>query len=270
MSHRLEKHIGLLILAGGRATRLQALLEGRPKALIHFPPWQPLLLDLVKRGSRRRMEVCIASDSYSYSAIDSYLWEHGQHPQISVDPGKGTGCALKLALERMQSPIVIVCNADTIIPFDILMFGSEASSPYLPVRQILTPFSVQNSGLIGISREADVPQVVHWGEATGTYPNAANLTASSSGAYVIQRKQLLADIDPCMDSLENGIMPALVGERAVEAYVTETLLPTYDFGVLNRFHSLRRNRALLNQLLAASGADHPTRASYCLSGVQIA
>lgn len=270
MTLTMRNSIGLLILAGGRAARLQELLEGRSKALIHFSPWPPMLLDLVRRAGRRRMEVCIATDANSYSPIDSYILEHGQHAQISIDPGLGTGYAIKIALERMQSSVVIVCNADTIIPFDIIRFGSEASSPYLPARQILTPLSIQNSGLIGVSRETDPQQVVHWGETTGTYPVATNLAASSSGAYIVQRKQWLANVDSGMGSLENAIMPALVNERAVEAYVVRTLLPTYDFGTPDRISVLGRNRTLLNQLLLASGADHPVGIGHCLTGVQVA
>lgn len=270
MNLTLGKTVGLLILAGGKATRLQTLLDGRPKSLIHFPPWQPVLLDLVKRASQRGMEVCLATDPSSFAAIDSYMWEQGQHTQISVDSGQGTGNALRVALERMESPTVIVCNADTIIPFDILAFGSEAPLPNLPVRQILTPFSTQNSGLIGVSRDVHTRQVVHWGETTGTRPAINSRAASSSGAYVIQRKQWLGNIDPNMGSLENAIMPALVSERIVEAYITETILPTYDFGVPNRIRALQRDKALLNLLLSASGADHPNSAGYCLPGVRIA
>jgi NDP-sugar pyrophosphorylase family protein len=270
MSFALKNAVGLLVLAGGKATRLQAVLKGSPKSLIHFPPWQPVLLDLARRATQCEMEVWIATDSRSSSAIDSYLSEHGLRVQISVDPGEGTGYAIRMALERMESPTVIVCNADTIVPFNILAFGAETSTPYLPVRQILTPFSVQNSGLIGVTRDLDMPKVAHWGETTGTSPTVSHRAASSSGAFVVRKKQLLASIDSDMGSFDRVIMPALVSEGAVEAHVVETLLPTYDFGELNRIRVLYQDNTLRNRLLLASGAEQPTRVGCCLPGVRIA
>jgi NDP-sugar pyrophosphorylase family protein len=264
-----NKGVGLLVLAGGKATRLQSVLYGRPKALIQFSPWRPVVLDMVSRASAEGMEVCIATDAYSFGEIESFLHEHGQVSQISVDAGRGTGSAIQNAIEHMESSVVIVCNADTVIPVDILAVGRDAPPLRSPVRQILTPYSTQNSGLIGVSENRGTGYVVHWGETTGDFPAASVQRASSSGAYIIRRKPWLYNIDPGADSLEQGIMPTLVSEAAVEAYIAKTLLPTYDFGVPRRIYALQHNKPLRDRLFRASGAKELFDTASYLPGVQI-
>jgi NDP-sugar pyrophosphorylase family protein len=271
MSIRSRKTFGLLVLAGGKGTRLHAQLHGRPKALIQLPPWRPVLLDLIARANRQGAEVCLALDSRSYSAIESYLREHGQLTQLSIDSGRGTADAIRTALERMESSVVVVCNADTIIPFNLLEFAAQSSPPFLPVQQILTPTSVQNSGLIGIRGGGDRKYVIHWGEGAGcSAPGATTQWASSSGGYIIRRRQWLDYVDSDADSLEHEVMPSLVSDGIVEAHVVPTLLPTYDFGTPERIRNLQLNRVLLNRLIRASGADHPVIAGGCLPGIRIA
>jgi NDP-sugar pyrophosphorylase family protein len=265
-----EKRVGLLILAGGRATRMQSVLGGLPKALLHFPPWPPPFLELLTRAGSRGVEICVAVDYRSCSAIESYLGEHSQKPELSVDNCQGTGTAITSALERMESRLVLVCNADTIVPFDILRFALEAPSFFLPVLQILTPLSMQNSGLIGVCSGQRSQRVAHWGEATGKPPSRPVQRVSSSGAYLVQRRLWETSVDTDVTSLEHGIMPKLVDEQAVAAYVVKTFLPTYDFGTLDRVCYLERNQVLLNSLLHAFGVHHSPFPGSRLSGVQIA
>ena len=160
----LSRRIGLLILAGGRATRMQSSLKGQPKALLTIPPWRSVLLDLVSRARRLSMEVCVAVDSGTYPAIASYLTYHHEKVDYSVDGGFGTATAITAAIERMSAPFILVCNADTIIPVNILQFSQEFRQ-YRPFVPVLAPNSTQNAGLIGVEDDQFGGRVAHWGDS---------------------------------------------------------------------------------------------------------
>lgn len=248
-----SRRLGLLVLAGGRATRMQSMLHGQPKALLELPHGHPLLLDIVTRASQLSMEVCVAVDRGSYSQVCAYLTEHEQIIDYSLDNGSGTAVAITTALERMSAEFVTVCNADTIVPLDIVQL-SNAIMPKRPVLQVVAPYSIQNAGLIGIEPDRRGMSVVHWGEKSRCLPPPDLIPCSSSGAYIINRRLWLDSVNRGSTSLEQEVMPSLVSIAAVEAFAVRTYLPIFDFGTVMRFHRLRMDRILFRRLLRASGA----------------
>lgn len=264
-----SRGIGLLILAGGRATRMQSFLNGRPKALLAIPPWRPVLLDLVSRARRLSMEVCVAVDERTYFDIDSYLTYHHQIVDYSIDDGLGTSSAITAAIERMRAPVILVCNADTIIPIDILQLSQEVRQ-YWPFLQVLAPYSTQNAGLIGVQGDRVGGRVAHWGEHVGSPPPQKLAVASSSGAYIINRKYWLNNIDRSAKSLERDIMPIVVSAASVGAFVINTNLPVFDYGTTERFRLLEENPFLLHRLFRAFGGEPQPSYGYYLNRKRIA
>lgn len=264
-----SRRIGLLILAGGRATRMQSSLKGRPKALLTIPPWRSVLLDLVSRARRLSMEVCVAVDSGTYPAIASYLTYHHERVDYSVDGGFGTAAAITAAIERMCAPFILVCNADTIIPVNILQFSQEFRQ-YRPFLQVLAPNSTQNAGLIGVEDDQFGGRVAHWGEHVASPPSGTLEAASSSGAYIINRRYWLSDVDQSVKSLEHDIMPIAVSTACVGAFVIDSSLPVFDYGTIRRFRFLEANPRLLRQLLDAFGAEPEPSYGCCLDEVRTA
>lgn len=264
-----HQSVGLLILAGGQAVRMQSVLHGRPKALIQFPPWRPPILDLAIRASRLSMEVCVATDYQSHTEIEAYLSEHNQKVSYSREGRLGTGSAIAEALPRMSAARILICNADTIVPADILQLANELI-PRLPILQVLTPRSTQNSGLIGIDIDGGINRVTHWGERSATPPCNTAVPASSTGVYVIDRRYWMGHVNNNLRSLELDVLPACVDSRDVEAYLVKTLLPTFDFGTPERSSRLRKSYRLLTRLYRSSGSELPPPAGYCLSGVKLA
>jgi NDP-sugar pyrophosphorylase family protein len=256
------QRIGLLILAGGGATRMQPSLNGRPKALLTIPPWSSVLLDLIIRAEALSMEVCVAVDGRNYYDIESYLTYHHQRVDYSVDDGFGTAAAITNAIQRMRAPFVLVCNADTIVPVDILQLAQEYRQ-YWPFLQVLTPNSTQNAGLIGVEDDRFGGRIAHWGEHIASPPARRLVAASSSGAYIINRNYWLNDIDLNANSLERDIMPVIVSTSSVEALIIKTDLPVYDYGTIKRFRLLEANPDLLERLFNAFGAQQtPSSACY--------
>jgi NDP-sugar pyrophosphorylase family protein len=264
-----SQRIGLLILAGGRATRMQPSLNGRPKALLTIPPWRSVLLDLVSRARRLSMEVCVAVDAGTYADIASYLTYHNQKVDYSVDGGFGTAAAITAAVEGMRAPFILVCNADTIIPVDILQLSLNIRQ-YRPFLQMLAPNSTQNSGLIGVADDRLGGRVAHWGEHIAIPPSRRLVAASSSGAYIINRKYWLNDVDLCAKSLERDIMPVVVSTGSVGAFVVNSSLPVFDYGTIKRFRLLEANPGLLQRLFGAFGAESEPSSGYSLDEVRIA
>lgn len=258
-----SRRLGLLILAGGRATRMQSVLNGRPKALLTVPPWRSVLLDLVSRARRLPMEVCVAVDDRTYSEIASYLTYHYESADYSIDLGLGTASAITMAIERMRAPFILVCNADTIIPGDVLGLSQEIrqSRPFL---QLLTPFSTQNSGLIGVEEDLLGGHVAHWGEHIVSPPPQKLMAASSSGAYIINRRYWLNNVDLSAKSLEHEVMPTVVPATSVDALIITTNLPVFDYGSIERFRLLEENPSLLHRLFNAFGAEPGPSHGYLL------
>jgi NDP-sugar pyrophosphorylase family protein len=263
------QRLGLLILAGGSATRMQPVLKGQPKALLAIRPWRSVLLDLVSRARRLSMEVCVAADSGTYSEISSYLACHGEIVDYSIDGRLGTAAAITAAVERMRSPIILLCNADTIIPIDILQFSQEFRQ-HRPILQLLAPHSIQNSGLIGVENDRLVNRVAHWGEHMSSPPPRKLVPGSSSGAYMIDKKFWLNNVDRYARSLEREVMPALVPTGGVEAFVIKTALPVFDYGTVKRFRLLEESPLLLDQLFQAFGAEPEPSYGYDLDRARTA
>jgi NDP-sugar pyrophosphorylase family protein len=260
---------GLLVLAGGRATRMQSVLHGQPKALLSLPPWRPVLLDLVSRARRLLMEVCVAVDEDTYPDISAYLTYHHQSVEYSIDRGLGTAAAITAAFERMRSSAILVCNADTIIPIDILQFSQDARQ-YRPFLQVLARCSTQNVGLIGVEEDRFGGRVAHWGERFASPPPQKLVAASSSGAYIIDRRYWLEDVDLCARSLELDVMPMVVPMDSVEAFIIKTNLPVFDYGTVKRFRLLEESPSLLHQLFDAFGSEPRSSSNYNLNRVRVA
>ena len=215
------------------------------------------------------METCVAVDGGTYPTVASYLTYHHQKVDYSVDGGLGTAAAITVAIERMHAPFILVCNADTIIPTDILQLSQEFRQ-YRPFLQVLAPNSTQNAGLIGVEDDQFGGRVAHWGEHVAIPPPRMLEAASSSGAYIVNRRYWLNDIDQCAKSLEQDIMPIAVSTMGVGAFVINSSLPVFDYGTIERFRFLEANPRLLRRLFDAFGSEPGPSYGYCLDEVCIA
>lgn len=108
-----------IILAGGLGTRLQAVVNDVPKcmAIVAEKPFLKYILDYLEK---EKIEHLILSLGYKHEVILDWLANQEYPFSISYvieDEPLGTGGAIKLAFEKVQSDRALVINGDTF--FDI-------------------------------------------------------------------------------------------------------------------------------------------------------
>jgi D-glycero-alpha-D-manno-heptose 1-phosphate guanylyltransferase len=103
------------ILAGGLGTRLRSIIADRPKVLAEVGgrPFIEYLLDQLAVAGLRTVVLCTGfmGEQVQLRFRDSY---RGMRLHYSLETSPlGTGGALRLALPRLTSPVVMVMNGDS-------------------------------------------------------------------------------------------------------------------------------------------------------------
>src|ERR1700726_1352181 len=107
--------IEFVVLAGGKGTRLRAIVRDWPKPMADIAG-RPFLWWLMTRLKQQGVGRVILSVGYKSEAIQDYFGAAFDGLEISYAVEKeplGTGGAMKYALEKTRVPQVIVLNGDT-------------------------------------------------------------------------------------------------------------------------------------------------------------
>lgn len=158
----------VIILAGGRGTRLSSVVGDRPKpmALINGVPFLEILVRMLEKQGVRRI---IISTGYMGSLIRSHFQAFNTSCNLTFsheDQPLGTGGAIRLAFAKVASESAVVINGDTYLDLnfqemnkfqrkcglDLMMVGVEVndSSRYGAVRtENGVPFGFIEKGVNG-------------------------------------------------------------------------------------------------------------------------
>jgi D-glycero-alpha-D-manno-heptose 1-phosphate guanylyltransferase len=108
----------MVLLCGGRGTRLQGLTQTVPKPLLPIGGC-PFLLRLMLQYQREGVEQFILSVQYLAEEFEKFVMEYdSQLPPVRVvmEPGPlGTGGALKLASEHVSGETFFAANGDSYV-----------------------------------------------------------------------------------------------------------------------------------------------------------
>ena len=201
------------VLAGGLGTRLQAALTGRPKALaeIHGRPFLDFLLDRIAEAGIRQAVLCtghlaaMIRERYG----DTYGPIRLEHS--AEDRPLGTGGALRLAARRIQTPLAMVFNGDSVVDVDLTAFTQwfETTGAPAAILAVTVP-DTSRYGSLRLSPDGMVEAFLEKHASTG--PGIIN-----AGIYLFRRDILdsMTQVEPL--SLETQVFPALVG-RGLAAY----------------------------------------------------
>lgn len=106
----------LMVLCGGRGTRLGSLTDQTPKPLLPVGD-RPFLLHLLLRMKREGFTRVILSAHYRAEQFQRFLSTYGDlvpDVQLVVEPEPlGTGGALRYAMEQVRSSVFVVLNGDS-------------------------------------------------------------------------------------------------------------------------------------------------------------
>ena len=175
----------VIILAGGKGTRLSGVVSDRPKpmALVNGIPFLELVMrDLKLKGYGN----VILATGYMAEKIHSHFSTVENDLNIIFSEEcqpLGTGGAVRLALEHVQTEHVIIINGDTFTSCDLNAFEEAHSKAKAPFAMVTT--EVEDVGRYGaIQIVDDAP--AYFSEKGQSGPGLIN-----AGIYRIPRLELL-------------------------------------------------------------------------------
>lgn len=232
------KNTQAIILAGGKGTRLQAVVNDVPKpmALVNGHPFLEYQIhQLVYWG----ITDIILSVGYKRDVIRDYFG-NGDRWAVTIryaeeDEPLGTGGAIREAMRLATAESVLVMNGDSFVNLDIsafLKFHSKKKAVFSLA--LVTLNDTGRYGRIEIDAEG---RVVAFKEKQGNGPGYVN-----SGVYLIARNVL--DIFPTSGSvsLENDILPELVGK---DMFALPSSVFFIDIGVPDDYLYINSHSSLL-------------------------
>jgi D-glycero-alpha-D-manno-heptose 1-phosphate guanylyltransferase len=227
--------IPVIILAGGKGSRLTTIAGDRPKCLVDiagkpFLQWQ--LEWLYKAGIRR---VHIAA-GFRADHVESWLKENtpmNMNVTMSIeDHPLGTGGALVNAAGTVTEDVLFVINGDTLIPgFDAsrllasLHDGKETDA----VITVVPARTGTQVGSITLNRNKRITEFREKTGKTARYINA--------GVYCISSDCLDKHDFPLAFSLESDWFPKLANTGSLKAYTTKKTL--MDMGTPAGFRDMQ-------------------------------
>jgi D-glycero-alpha-D-manno-heptose 1-phosphate guanylyltransferase len=197
----------VLILAGGRGTRLQSLPGDVPKPLreVRGRPFLSYLLDQVRNAGARRAVLALG---YKPDAFRDFVRDETSDSfalEISVEPEPlGTGGAMRAALPLLTTESILAMNGDSYVGADLGRLA--AAHRRRGARLTILLAKVEDASRYGGVEIDAEGAVLRFAEKGRTGPGLIN-----AGVYVL-RRQVLEEIpaDRAV-SFEREVLPAQVG-----------------------------------------------------------
>ncbi len=197
----------VLILAGGRGTRLQSLPGDVPKPLreVRGRPFLSYLLDQVRNAGARRAVLALG---YKPDAFRDFVRAETSDRfalEISVEPEPlGTGGAMRAALPLLATESILAMNGDSYVDADLGRLAAAQRRRDARITILLAQVEdASRYGGVEIDAQGAVLRFVEKGRVGPGLINA--------GVYIL-RRQVLEEIPAGRAvSLEREVLPAQVG-----------------------------------------------------------
>ena len=200
--------VDAIILTGGKGTRLQSILDDRPKpmALIAGRPFVEWLLLMLRHQGIQRAVMCTGHLS---EAVESYFGngqDIGMELVYAYDPlPLGTGGAVRNALVKTNSKRFLVLNGDSYCRFDLSNFLKTHLAHNARVSLNLVQVKdCSRYGSVKINKDGMVLAFLE--KSPGKIPGLVN-----AGVYLLERDVVEGIPEGKMVSLEKEILPGLIG-----------------------------------------------------------
>lgn len=194
----------VVILAGGRGTRLASLPDDVPKPLrpVGGRPFLAYLLDQVRAAGARRV---VLSLGYKPEAFEEFARQEGLETSIEPAP-LGTGGGLRAALPRVSTETVVAMNGDSYAGVDLRLLAAVHRRRKARATMLLAEVDdASRYGRVEIDDDGTVERFSEKGEAGPGLINA--------GVYVLDRSVVSAIPEGRAVSLERETFPSLIGAR---------------------------------------------------------
>lgn len=205
--------VTVVILAGGLGTRLRGVLADRPKCLAPILG-KPFLAHQLDWLSSAGLSQVLISTGYMAEQVEEAIG--ASHQGLSIRYSResqpiGTGGAVRLAAESVQTPFMLVLNGDSFCNADLNLLNAQFYSNGMAPTMLLT----------------HVPEIARYGQVTSdeTHRVRKFLEKGSigpgwinAGIYLIPKTEVLALPDGVSCSLERDLFPALADQNRLYAH----------------------------------------------------
>jgi D-glycero-alpha-D-manno-heptose 1-phosphate guanylyltransferase len=197
----------VMILAGGKGTRLKSVVDDRPKVMadVNGKPFLNWILDHLHQQGVREITLLTG---YMANLIENFYGSNYREIRLfysrEVSP-LGTGGAVKLALKRLdhKKPFCLLLNGDTYFPADLIR-AVNFQSPL--ANRILTTQVADTSRYGSLQIDLDSGIVLNFNEKGQYGPGLV-----SAGTYILETEALL-DAPSDIFSLETDLLRPLASK----------------------------------------------------------
>ena len=208
-------HLTVAILAGGLGTRLWPAVGDRPKVLapVHHRPYLTYLLDRLAGASIRDVVLLTGYRAEQVARALGTTYRGMKLIYVPEPSPLGTGGAVRGALPRLASPLILLMNGDSFCEVDLAAFREFHRRKGADVSLVLA--KVADASRFGRVQLRRGGQVLRFGEKepgrTGGWINA--------GIYLLRRSLIERIPDGRPLSLERDLFPHwLAGGLRVYGY----------------------------------------------------
>jgi NDP-sugar pyrophosphorylase family protein len=211
--------IDAVILAGGLGTRLRSVVADVPKPLapVNGEPFLNQLLRSLEPAGRIR-KVVLALGYMAEKAAAYYEQNAGFAFSLdfSVETTPlGTGGAIKQALARTTSPVVLALNGDSFIEFSLSGLIAAHTSGHADFTMVLK--ELDDPSRFGTVRLDNAGRVMSFAEKQ----DQSGRGFINAGVYLFARDLFAACPGDRAVSLEKELLPGFIGKHSVQAFITQ-------------------------------------------------
>ena len=221
------KEIDVVILCGGKGTRLQPVVSDRPKGLAAFgdTTFLDILIDSLKNSGFKTFILCVG---YMKDQIKDHFKDTKDIKILfsEEDEPLGTGGALKKAEPLLQSETFIVMNGDSICDinfYDFYHFHKNKNA--LLSMALVRTKETKDYGSVIMN---DSHEITSFKEKVATN----NLCLINAGVYFMQKEIFSHMPNDFRFSLELDFFPKMIGERCAGFIIDSQLI---DIGTPDRY-----------------------------------
>ena len=267
----------VVILCGGRGTRLGALSAHTPKPLLPVggEPFLGHIVRRLQRGGFRRVLFAAQHLAEQFHSFLAAYRQEGLDLRLIVEPEPlGTGGALRHAVDTVESPVFVALNGDTWLAEPV----SWVLEAHLRAGRQCTAVIVRSSQVDGGARQKGVWRIENGGQVTGfTTEEAVSDGWINAGCYIFDSAVVRSwpggrySLEAEAPSLLRGVRTGLwysdgrlldIGTPACYAEANRMGLPAMESS--SRFTHVPHHRDTERPQKHREG---PSRSSLCLCGI---
>jgi NDP-sugar pyrophosphorylase family protein len=210
-----------VVLAGGRGTRLHAIISDRPKvmAVVRGRPFITYIMDQLIDAGFNQVVLCVGYLAETMIETLGYEYRNLSIKYSKEPHAQGTGGAVKYAMPLIEMSQILVMNGDSFIDADLCDFLVWHFDKKFDISMVLSEVSdVSRYGAVKINDNQIITDFVE--KSTENKPGWVN-----AGIYLLLRELIDEAIEPnALYSLEKELMPLILNKIPIGGYCCKSKL----------------------------------------------